>query len=516
MEGFYCRQDIGLEQVRFLHDLCSLKTPENVRVWFGLIEENTGQLVGVAGLHKGLIQGIGIHPSFQGLDLTAQLLTALIDWAQDQGEKTLYIYTKPDNASKFEGFGFRRVLEVRPYTYLLEWGERALEAYVQGLEMHKREVPNLGSIVVNCNPFTLGHQYLINYAASCCDHLYIFVVQEEASLFSFQDRLEMIVGGTQHLKNITILPTGPYLVSALTFPAYFTRDADYAAAQVRVDVSLFQRYIAKVLKINKRFVGTEPFSPVTDLYNQGMQQILEPSGIALEIVPRKELGGEAISASRVRRWLIERDWKSIEQWVPKTTLDFLKAKAPMRQWQTHQGYIEDQRPVPSGSIALDAILAAREDKSRLQLDLSRQYGQTLMSIALNIPGSTKYKSTWKPLLDAAFKELSKTLKALQIEISFFDFYPLETGAYWLIVAPIDASQAKTIAVAIEERYPHRRLVDLDVIDGKGNPVSRESLGLAPRKCFICNEPAKLCMRQRTHTFDDVMTQVNQWLAVLVD
>ncbi len=77
---------------------------------------------------------------------------------------------------------------------------------------------------MNANPFTLGHQFLVEKAAKECDWLHLFVVQEEGSEFSFFDRFEMIKAGTRHIDNITIHPGSKYIISRATFPTYFIKD----------------------------------------------------------------------------------------------------------------------------------------------------------------------------------------------------------------------------------------------------------------------------------------------------
>ena len=63
---------------------------------------------------------------------------------------------------------------------------------------------------MNCNPFTLGHRYLIEQASEKVDHLYVFVVEEDKSFFPFSDRIGLVKKGTADLKNITVKPSGKY------------------------------------------------------------------------------------------------------------------------------------------------------------------------------------------------------------------------------------------------------------------------------------------------------------------
>lgn len=184
-----------------------------------------------------------------------------------------------------------------------------------------------GSVVVNCNPFTLGHRYLIEQAAAQCDHLFVFVVQEDRSIFPFDDRIKLVDDGIAHLKNVTVIPSGNFIISSLTFSEYFNK----AELQDRVidpsfDVSLFAGEIAPCLHISVRFAGEEPNDKVTKQYNDTMRAILPQYGIEFVEVPRIETDGAPISASLVRALLKEKNFDEIAKIVPKTTLDYLMAR----------------------------------------------------------------------------------------------------------------------------------------------------------------------------------------------
>lgn len=198
------------------------------------------------------------------------------------------------------------------------------QEFIQNSAVHK--MPKIGSIVMNCNPFTLGHQYLVEYAAAQVDYLYIFVVEEDKSYFKFEDRIELVKSGTSHLKNVKVLPSGQFIISALTFSEYFDKaNLEGATIDTSLDVETFGRQIAPCLDISVRFVGEEPLDPITAQYNQSMKEILPKYGIELREIPRKCLGG-VISASRVRKCLKENNWDEIKRLVPKTTYLFLERK----------------------------------------------------------------------------------------------------------------------------------------------------------------------------------------------
>lgn len=188
-----------------------------------------------------------------------------------------------------------------------------------------------GAIVMNCNPFTLGHQYLIRQSAEKVDHLYIFVVEEDKSFFSFKDRIELVKAGTRNIKNVVVVPSGKLMISSVTFPGYFLKDSpDSVGVDTSLDVDIFGRYIATPLGITKRFVGEEPIDMVTRSYNDSMKEILPRYGIEVDEIKRKEKAGGVISASRVRSALQTGDFQLIKQLVPDTTYRYL--------WENRRNY----------------------------------------------------------------------------------------------------------------------------------------------------------------------------------
>lgn len=192
-------------------------------------------------------------------------------------------------------------------------------------DMHRSE--NVGAIVMNCNPFTLGHRYLIETAAKQCEYLLIFVVQEDKSFFPFKDRIELVRKGTSDLGNVIVVESGEFIISSLTFEGYFNK----AQLQDRVidtsnDVKLFAKEIAPAANIKIRFAGSEPLDNVTNQYNREMGKILPLYGIEFKEISRKTNGNDVISASEVRRLLKEGNWAKLREFVSATTFDYLKGK----------------------------------------------------------------------------------------------------------------------------------------------------------------------------------------------
>lgn len=206
--------------------------------------------------------------------------------------------------------------------------EKEIQDYTENLKRHYR-VGNNGAIVMNCNPFTKGHLYLIEQAACQVDNLYIFVVSEDKSKFLFEDRIRLVREGVKEkLDNVIVLPSGKLILSAGTFPEYFTKEdvSKDVILDTTFDLEIFARYIAPILNIKKRFAGEEPFDVVTRQYNRDMRRVLPQYGIDFVEIPRKLEGNEAISASRVRALLEEGAFEKIKAIVPEVTYCYLLEK----------------------------------------------------------------------------------------------------------------------------------------------------------------------------------------------
>lgn len=193
-------------------------------------------------------------------------------------------------------------------------------------ELHKVKLPKgtTGAIVMNCNPFSLGHKYLIEYASGKVDNLVVFVVEEDKSFFKFADRIELVRQGSAEFGNVTVIPSGNFIISSKTMPGYFDKDAlQEVQLDASLDLEIFARHISRALNITVRFAGEEPTDKFTRQYNQQMREILPNYGIRFVEIPRKEFGGRAISASLVRKILKTDDRSDLLNLVPKTTYDFL-------------------------------------------------------------------------------------------------------------------------------------------------------------------------------------------------
>ena len=185
--------------------------------------------------------------------------------------------------------------------------------------------PKVGAIVMNCNPFTLGHRYLVEQALKQCDKLVVFVVEEDKSMFPFADRIKLVKENLSDLENVSVMPSGQFIISSRTFSEYFNKESlQERSIDTSLDVTLFANDIAPCMNITARFAGAEPFDSVTRQYNESMSRILPQYGIKFIEIPRLKSEGEEISASKARELLKTRQFDKLKKLVPEKTLKYLK------------------------------------------------------------------------------------------------------------------------------------------------------------------------------------------------
>lgn len=303
-----------------------LSFDETVEYTVALYQED--RLVATGSLAGKILRNIAILPEFQGTGLTAQVISHLIREQSNRGRFHYFIFTKPDKTKMFEGLGFKEIARAEPYAALLESGMESVESFCRKVAVQADKLPSgkRAALVVNCNPFTLGHRALIENAAAENAAVIVFVVSEDRSLFPFDIRLKLVKEGLADLSNVVIAAGGDYIISQATFPGYFTRGEETVAAQTKLDAMLFATKVAPLLAITSRYVGEEPYCPVTRAYNTALEDILPRYGVSLKILRRIEADGDIISASKVRDMLRLDDWEGIKKAVPETTFAFLRSE----------------------------------------------------------------------------------------------------------------------------------------------------------------------------------------------
>ena len=268
---------------------------------------------------------MAVSHTHQGEGLMNSIVSHLIEVQFSRGNTHLFLYTKCDSARFFGDLGFYEIARINGQIVFMENKRTGFSGYLNSLEKQKESAPRVAALVMNANPFTLGHQYLVETAAAQCDTLHLFVLSEDASLVPFAVRKKLVRAGVAHIPNVVLHDSGPYIISSATFPSYFLKDAAAVIeGHARLDLAVFTK-IARALNVTKRFVGEEPTSQVTGLYNEIMARELPTARIECHVVPRKQAAGQAISASTVRLALQKGDWETLKTLVPQTTLDYFQS-----------------------------------------------------------------------------------------------------------------------------------------------------------------------------------------------
>ena len=350
--------------------------------YYAAITDDDGEMIAGGGLKGNVIKCVAVDDAHKGEAIANTLISHLIAHANEEGHSNVMLFTKPKNRQLFESLSFRLLAEA-PEAVLMETGIGGINNTVEALKKIREEsekykeynkeckennkeckenseeckeeektnlntstpqhhntttpqhlnpstpqpltttTPLRGVVVMNCNPFTLGHRYLIEQAAKQVERLFVMVVREDCSLFAYAERKAMVEQGVAHLENVTVIDGSEYAISQATFPTYFLKRLDDAAdTQMLLDLDLFRRHIAPALGATVRFVGTEPTDQLTRRYNQLMHEVLAD----VRETARLEKKGNAVSASRVRKAMEQGDMSTIRQLVPPTTLPYIIAQ----------------------------------------------------------------------------------------------------------------------------------------------------------------------------------------------
>lgn len=313
-------------------------------------DEDGDEILAGGGLDGNVIKCVAVSESARSEGLMNILVSRLIAIAREEGRESVKAFTKPENEGIFKSLGFG-LLASAPKAILMENGRGGLPEYKKYLASLARPGRN-GAIVMNANPFTKGHRYLVEQAASQVDNLYVIVVKEDRSRFPYVERKAMIEAGCTGLDNVVVCEGSDYAISAATFPTYFLKKLDDATdTQIALDLDLFVNHIAKPLGVTARFAGSEPEDALTRRYNELMAEILPGTSVAVvrqahqpdsELVkgsalrqarrpidfieiPRLEQNGNPISATSLRRALDKGNLKEAMEYIPESSIPYLVA-----------------------------------------------------------------------------------------------------------------------------------------------------------------------------------------------
>lgn len=330
MSDYYISQ-IHASDIRSMKQVEQLLLAEGIRrdahldYTCGMFDEEMN-IIATGSCFGNTLRCMAVSKSHQGEGLMNIIVSHLIEFQFSRNNTHLFLYTKCDSAKFFSDLGFYEIARIDRQIVFMENRRTGFSSYLQKLKNTKEDSKRIAALVMNANPFTLGHQYLVEKAASENDILHLFILSEDSSLVPFSVRKKLVMEGTAHLDNIRYHDSGPYIISNATFPSYFQKDeAAVIESHAMLDLTIFAR-IGQTLGIQRRYVGEEPNSLVTGLYNQIMKKQLPENGIECIIIPRKQQNRIPISASTVRQCIKNQDFNALKLLVPETTLQYFQSK----------------------------------------------------------------------------------------------------------------------------------------------------------------------------------------------
>ncbi|MEG2427070.1 MAG: [citrate (pro-3S)-lyase] ligase [Clostridium sp.] len=323
-----------MKQLDALLEKEGIERDKNLDYTIGLYDEDY-TLAATGSCFGNTLRCMAVDSHYQGEGLLNQVVSHLIDYEYSRSMIDLFLYTKCDKAFFFKDLGFYEIARVDGKVVFMENRKQGFSGYLENLRketelqvMNRKMIltPDTltGAVIMNANPFTLGHLYLLEQASAACGLLHVFVVSEDRSAVPFEVRFNLVKKGSAHLKNLVFHQTGNYMISNATFPSYFLKDVDtIIRSHAGLDITIFTQ-IAKSLGIAARFVGEEPLSQVTAIYNQVMTAELKHAGIDCIVIPRKTNTNntDVISASAVRSLIHQGAIGSIKELVPESTYEY--------------------------------------------------------------------------------------------------------------------------------------------------------------------------------------------------
>ncbi|MCR4676162.1 MAG: [citrate (pro-3S)-lyase] ligase [Sphaerochaetaceae bacterium] len=290
----------------------------------GLFDDDYN-IVATGSCYNNTLRCLAVSSSHRGEGLMNEVVSHLMNRLFEQGYTHIFLYTKISNINIFKDLGFYEIARVEPTLVFMENRRNGFESFLSSLEKPEGSFSSVCGIVMNANPFTLGHRYLVEKASSENDLVHLFVLSEEAGPIPFSVRKKLVEEGTKDLKNVIIHESGPYMISSATFPSYFLKDEDSAIMTHGVlDIAIFSS-IAGYLGIKTRYAGSEKTSHVTSLYNQIMAEKLPEAGIKFVEVQRLEKDGSTVSASTVRQAIHDDRFDEVLNMLPESTARYFSS-----------------------------------------------------------------------------------------------------------------------------------------------------------------------------------------------
>lgn len=312
----YLQEEI--EKVKTFLSKFSLKLDTDVTKT--LYMEDNDEVVGTISCANYIIKDLAVDPTYQSENLAGKLVNEMIQYFALNKIYSYQVFTKPMYKQIFISLGFKEIVSTDK-VIMLEGGTSSiseeLDKIKKQLDMRFAvldEKSDIAALVINGNPLTIGHVHLIETAASLHQMVVVFIVEENKSEFTFEERISMAYLATRRLSNVCVIPSTKYIVSSITFPTYFLKDGNEVNEEhAKVDALIFKNYFMKKLHIKKRYLGEE-FNPKMQNYNKTLKEVLLDK---VEIIPRYIEEGTVVSASTVRSLIKQNKLNEALAYIPK-------------------------------------------------------------------------------------------------------------------------------------------------------------------------------------------------------
>jgi len=278
----------------------------------------------------GKVKDLAVDETYQSENLASLLVNEILNYFRSNNIYNYQVFTKPKYKNIFISLGFKKIVETDK-VIMLEGGVTFINDKLK--EINKilnnkfgeiNQNTDLGCVVINGNPITNGHMHIIEEASRNHKLVVLFVVEEDKSEFTFEERFSFAYLSTMRLGNVCVIPSSKYIVSSSTFPSYFLKDETEVSEQYsKIDALIFKEYFMKQLFIKKRYVGTETISKMVN-YNNILKETLQDK---LVIMERLQENNEVISASKVRSLLKENKIEEALLYVPREISFILRSVA---------------------------------------------------------------------------------------------------------------------------------------------------------------------------------------------
>lgn len=292
-------------------------------------------VIATVSLANNIIKCLAVDDTYANENLASQLIDYVIKEMQARGIYHLLVYTKAEYEAVFNSMNFKTIVKTDKVSFM-EFGDPdindaivKIKNQVQNQFQADLSLLDIGAVVANCNPITDGHLSLIEMASKLHDVVILFLVEEDNSMFTFQERLTLAYLATKPLCNVIVVPSTNYIVSKLTFPGYFLKSPEEKEMQYsKVDAMIFEKHFMPMLNINKRYIGTETKDYMC-AYNRVLKEVLQEKVVEVERYKRDET---TISASLVRKLIKESKISEAVEYVPIATKAIFQMIARSKRW----------------------------------------------------------------------------------------------------------------------------------------------------------------------------------------